>query len=166
MKECEKVIVNQLIESNIVEFYIRYVNDTLLVLRKKDIDVVLTLMSFNSFNKQFKIYSWYSWKLCAPLSGHNICPNRLIICHENTQTGQYTNIQFFTLWKRKTLWITLLTIRAKQICSQNYLNQEINQIKDYIALIGFPKRIANSIIKWALQSNGGNTTLKKLMQIQ
>ena len=57
MTECEKVIVNQLIESNIVKFYIRYVNDTLLVLRKKDIDVVLTLMSFNSFNKQFKVYS-------------------------------------------------------------------------------------------------------------
>ena len=33
--ECEKVIINQLIENNIVKFYIRYVDDTLLVLRKR-----------------------------------------------------------------------------------------------------------------------------------
>ena len=49
MTECEKVIVNQLIENNIVKFYIRYVDDTLLVLRMKDIDIVLN--KFNSFNK-------------------------------------------------------------------------------------------------------------------
>ena len=49
MTECEKVIVNQLIENNIVKFYIRYVDDTLLVLRKKDIDIVLNKL--NSFNK-------------------------------------------------------------------------------------------------------------------
>ena len=41
MTECEKAIVNQLIENNIVKFCIIYVNDTLLVLRKKDIDIVL-----------------------------------------------------------------------------------------------------------------------------
>ena len=44
-----QVIVNQLIENNIVKFYIRYVDDTLLVPRKKDIDIVLN--NFNSFNK-------------------------------------------------------------------------------------------------------------------
>ena len=33
--ECEKVIINQLIENNIVKFYIRHVDDTLLVLRKR-----------------------------------------------------------------------------------------------------------------------------------
>ena len=41
MRECEKVIVNQLIENNSVKFYIRYVDDTLLVLRKKNIDIIL-----------------------------------------------------------------------------------------------------------------------------
>ena len=52
MTECEKVIVNQLIENNIVKFYIRYVDVTLLVLKKKDIDIVLN--KFNSFNKNLK----------------------------------------------------------------------------------------------------------------
>ena len=49
MTEYEKVIVNQLTENNIVKFYITYVDDTLLALRKKDIDIVLN--KFNSFNK-------------------------------------------------------------------------------------------------------------------
>ena len=90
-----------------------------------------------------------------------ICPNGLGIYHKNTQTGQYTNIEFFTLWRWKTSWITSLTIRAKRICSRNHLNQEINLIKDYAAWNGFAKRIANSIIKWALQTNDSITNRSK-----
>ena len=52
MTECEKVIVNQLIENNIVKFYISYINDTSLVFRKKDIDIVLS--KFNSFDENLK----------------------------------------------------------------------------------------------------------------
>ena len=37
MTECEKVIVNQLIENDILKFYIRYFDDTLLVLGKKSL---------------------------------------------------------------------------------------------------------------------------------
>ena len=36
MRECEKVIVKQLIENNIVKFFIRYFDDTLLVFKKKE----------------------------------------------------------------------------------------------------------------------------------
>ena len=90
-----------------------------------------------------------------------ICPNGLGIYHKNTQTGQYLNIESFTLWKWKTLGITSLTIRAKRIYSRYHLNQEINLIKDYAAWNGFPKRISNSIIKRALQVNNSNTTMSK-----
>ena len=44
---------NQLIESNIVKFYIRYADDTLLVLREKETDIFLN--KFNSFNKNIRI---------------------------------------------------------------------------------------------------------------
>ena len=114
--ECEKVIVNQLIEYNIVKFYIRYVDDTLLVHQNTD---------------------------------------------KNTQSDQYINIESFTLWKWKILWITSLTIRAKRICPRNHLNQEINLIKDYAAWNGFLKRVANSVIKRSLQTNNSNTTRSK-----
>ena len=37
MTECEKVIVNHLIENKIFKLYIRYTDCTLLVLRKKEL---------------------------------------------------------------------------------------------------------------------------------
>ena len=100
MTECEKVILNQLIENNIVKFYIRYVDDTLLVLRKKDIDIVLTKL--NSFNKNLK-FTVDTFENCVPhFLDIEICSNGLGIYHINTQTGRYTNIESFTLWKWKT----------------------------------------------------------------
>ena len=144
MTECEKVIVNQLIENNVVKSCIRYIDDTLLVLRKRYIDIALN--EFNSFNENLK-FTVDTFENCVPhFLDIEICPNGLRIYHKNTQTGQYTNIESFTLWKWKTSWITSLTIRAKRICTRNHLNQEINLIKHYAAWNGFPKRIANSII--------------------
>ena len=52
MTECQEVIVNQLIENNI-KFYIRYVDDTSLVIRKKDTDIFLSKL--NSLNKNLKL---------------------------------------------------------------------------------------------------------------
>ena len=156
MTECERVIVNRLIENKIVKFYIRYVDDTLLVLRKRDIHIVLN--EFNGFNKTLK-FTVGIFENCVPhFLDIEICPNSLGIYHKNTQTGQYTNIESFTLWKWKTSWITSLTIRAKRTCLRNHLNQEINPIKDYAAWNSFPKRMANSIITRALQTNDTNTT--------
>ena len=96
MTECEKAIVNQLIENNIVKFYIRYVDDTLLVLREKDIDIVLNRFN-NSFNKNLK-FTVDTFENCVPhFLDIQICPNGLGIHHKNTQTGEYTNIQSFKL---------------------------------------------------------------------
>ena len=95
MTECEKVIVNQLIENKFVKFSIRYVDDTLLVLRKKDIDIILN--KFNSFNKNLK-FTVDTFQNCVPhFLDIEICPNGLRIYHKNPQTGQYTNIESFTL---------------------------------------------------------------------
>ena len=38
MAECEKVIVKYLIENKVVKLYTRYIDSTLLVLRKKELD--------------------------------------------------------------------------------------------------------------------------------
>ena len=41
MTKYEKVIVNKLIEYDIIKFYIRYVDDTLLVIKRTDISYIL-----------------------------------------------------------------------------------------------------------------------------
>ena len=68
----------------------------------------------------------------------------------------FQNIQAFTY--QKTLLHTLLLFVFKVVESlQCTLNKEINLIKDYVAWNGFPKRIANSIIKRALQMKDSTT---------
>ena len=77
MTECEKVTVNQLIENNILKFYIRYVDDTLLFLKKKDIYIVLN--KFNSFNQNLK-FTVDTFENCVPhFLDIEICPNGLSI---------------------------------------------------------------------------------------
>ena len=41
MTECEKVIVDKLMKEKVVMFYTRYVGDTLLIIKKRDINYVL-----------------------------------------------------------------------------------------------------------------------------
>ena len=53
------------------------------------------------FNKNLK-FTTDSFENCVPqFLDTEICPNGLGIYHKNTQTGQYTNIEFFTSWKWK-----------------------------------------------------------------
>ena len=48
MTECEKIIVETLMEEKVIMFYTRYVDDTLLVIKKSNINYVLN--QFNSFD--------------------------------------------------------------------------------------------------------------------
>ena len=99
MTECEKVIVGKLIEDDIVNFYVRYIDDTLLAIKRTDISYVLN--RFNSFdnNLKFKIGTFEN---CVPhFLNIKICPNGLGIYHKHAQTGQYVNFDSFTLRKWK-----------------------------------------------------------------
>ena len=149
MTEFERVVVENLIKTGIVKFFERYVDDTLLVIKRKAVDFIL--QKFNSFDKSLK-FTIDTFEHCVPHFLHiEICPNGLGIYHKNTQTGQYTNINSFTLWKWKTSWITSLVVRAKRICCNDNLNKEIRLIKNFASWNGFPKNITNSIIKKALK---------------
>ena len=48
MTECEKIIVETLMEEKVIMFFTRYVDDTLLVIKKSNINYVLN--QFNSFD--------------------------------------------------------------------------------------------------------------------
>ena len=128
MTQCEKVIVDKLIEDGIIKFYIRYVDDTILVIERTDISCVLN--KFNSFHDNFK-FTIDTFENCVPyFLDIEICPNGFGIYHKHTQTGQYVNFDSFTLWKWKVSWIRSLVTRAKLICSKNYLGKEIQLIKN------------------------------------
>ena len=52
MTELEKIVVDKLIKDGIIKFYIRYVDDTLVLAKEKDI--VNIMKEFNSFDKNIK----------------------------------------------------------------------------------------------------------------
>ena len=92
MTECEKFIVNQLKENDIVKFYEKCVDDSLLVMKK-----ILILNKFNSISKIVQLppillkivcFSFLTMKFICKLSRH---------ISQKHPNGQYTNIKSFTL---------------------------------------------------------------------
>ena len=52
MTELEKIVVSDLINSGLIKFYIRYVDDTLLLAKEDDIDNIV--QQFNAFDDNLK----------------------------------------------------------------------------------------------------------------
>ena len=52
MTKFEKIVVNELLEKGIIKNYMRYVDDTLMLIKPNDIPIVLE--KFNSFNKNLQ----------------------------------------------------------------------------------------------------------------
>ena len=145
MTECEKLVLPKLISKGLVKFYVRYVDDTLLMVKKSEIDNILK--SFNSFDKNMK-FTVDEFKDVNPhFLDLEICTDGLKIFRKDTHTGQYTHIDSYTPWKWKTAWIRSLISRANKLCDAKYLPHEIKCIKNFAAWNGFPKRVVSSIIK-------------------
>ena len=97
MMECEKLIVDNLLKEETIKFYIRYVDDTLLLFKRPSIDKVLK--AFNWFDQNLK-FTVDRFENEIPHFLHlEICPNGLSIFRKNTNTGQYIIIGSFILCK-------------------------------------------------------------------
>ena len=148
MTECEKVIVDNLVKEGTIKFYVRYVDDTVLLVKRQDIDK--PLQAFTGFEKNLKFTVDKFEKETPHFLDLEICPNGLKVFRKNTPTGQYINMDSFTLWKWKMAWIRSLDDRAKKICSKENFPKEIQSIKKFTSWNGYPKNIVNAIIKRVL----------------
>ena len=74
------------------------------------------------------------------------------VFRKKTFTGQYVNYHSYCSDKRKINLIRTLCDRAKKICSPNYLDNEIRNIKDILLDNGFPESLIVNTIKRVLQS--------------
>ena len=129
------------IEDGIIKFCVRYVDDTLLVIKRADISYVIN--KFNNCNDNLK-FTINTFESCVPhFLDIKICPNGSGIHHKHTQTWQYVNFDLLRLWKWKVFCVRSLVTRAKQIFSENYLNKEIQLIKNFAAWNGYLKHIVN-----------------------
>ena len=94
--ECEKVIIDDLVNDGTIKFYVRYVDDTLLLVKCQDIGNVIK--AFNRFDKSLRFITVDKVENKAPhLLDLEMFPNGLTISQKNTHTRQYIAIYSFTL---------------------------------------------------------------------
>ena len=146
MTEFERLVVDKLIKDGLIKFYIRYVDDSLVLAKVEDIDN--SMKQFNSFDKsiQFTIDKFQDGIVHFPDIKINGSVTDLY--YKTTHTGQYCNFSSQTPWKLKISWIKALHNRATKICSsKKLLNDQINRIRTFMSWNSYPKYVRNSIIK-------------------
>ena len=88
LSEFKDIVVSELVNSRVIKFYRRYVDDTLLLIRPSDIQFVLD--KFNSFDQNLK----FTFDDFSDGNVHfldlKITEDGIDIFRKNTHTGQYT----------------------------------------------------------------------------
>ena len=115
LSESEDIIVSELVNSGVIKFYRRYVDDTLLLIWPTDIQFVLD--KFNIFDKNLKFTFDDFQDGNVHFLDLKITEGGIDIFRKNTHTGQYTNFSSFEHFSRKVSWVNSLFFRASKICS-------------------------------------------------
>ena len=145
MTEFEQEIVKPLINSGLIRFYKRYVDDILILMRPSDVQLIL--IKFNSFhpNLQFTVDEFSDNDI--HFLGIYIHPSGTSVYRKPTHTGQYSHISSFTPWSRKIAWIRALVNHVYKICSNaTLLNNELKQIQNLMSWNGFPRKSTPKLI--------------------
>ena len=112
MTEFEHETINNLINKGLIAFYCRYVDDTLLLIKRNTINTILE--HFHKFDRNIR----FTFDLFENSTPHfldiNIASDGLGIYRKYTFTGQYTNLTALYLGDTKSLgsehWLTAYTV--------------------------------------------------------
>ena len=147
MTALEEDIVKKLIDANIIKFYVRYVDDTLVLTKPTDIPIILEQLNSNHPQIQFT-HEEFVDNNDVHFLDIKITSSGTTIFRKCTHTGQYIHLSSFTPWSRKTAWIRSLIHRAHKICSNTtLLTDEIQNIRKLMSWNGFTKRMPAQLIK-------------------
>ena len=147
MTELEDIIIRPLINDNIVRFYSRYVDDTLLLVKPEDVQHVHHALNSFDVNLQFTVDTFEHET--PHFLDIEISPDGLSIFRKDTNTWLYTNYNSYTPWSYRKAWIRSLVNRATKICSPGKLKQELCMIKRLASWNNFPRHVVNNIIKYS-----------------
>ena len=132
MTQTESEIVEPLETKGVIKHYMRYVDDTLVLINPENVEIVLR--KFNSFhnNLHFTVHTFDDGDIhFLDLKTEGIETDAY---HKPTHTGQYFDFTSRTLWNLKSAWVKALVNSAKKICStpQNF-NRQLRKIKKLMA---------------------------------
>ena len=155
----EDAIVKDRLHNNIIKFYFRYVDDTLVLAKPSDINLILDKL--NSYHPDIQFtHEEFIDKNDVHFLDIKFTSDGTTIFRKNTHTGQYIHLSSFTTWS----YIRSLVNRVHKMCSdRTLLSAEINNILKPIQagmgfLNGFPPNRSN---KWPLIQNKLKVTLTK-----
>ena len=148
MTELEELKVKPLIESGMIKFYCRYVDDTLLLVKPENIDTIHKI--FNTFDKNIQFTVDKFANDVPHFLDIEISPDGLCIFRKDTNTGLYTNFNSYSPWSYRKAWISSLVNQAKKLCSNNNLSKELVTIRKFASWNNFPKYVTNKLIKYAV----------------
>ena len=132
-----------------------YIDDTLLLVKEKDIKLIHERL--NSFDKNIKFTIDNFPDGNVYFLDIQIDKNHTNIYYKPTHIGQYIHFHSQTPWPIKTAWVKALHRRAKRICSTDVaFNKQIKNIKKLMSWNSYPKQVHNSLLK-RLNSNMNKT---------
>lgn len=147
MCELEKQLLRPFFDQGIMKFYIRFVDDTLALVKRDKVNEVL--QKFNKFDKnlKFTVDKFEDGNvhfLDIDLSNDGITD----VYMKPTNTGQYANFNSFVPWRYKTSWAFALYTRIQRICSTGETKHfQISKLKKMMSWNGFPKHVIHSLVK-------------------
>ena len=157
MTELEKKILPSLLDSGIIKSYIRYVDDTLVLIKESEIQNVMK--RFNSFdrNLKFTVDTFDDGNihfldiLVVPNGDTNVYS-------KPTNTGLYSHYDSYIPWRYKISWARSLFYRAKRICSNNRLfKTQQERINKILSWNGFPSYIRKKMLTGFKESHDWST---------
>ena len=145
MTELESKIIKPLMNKDIIKFYCRYVDDTLVLIKPEHIDYVHDLINsfHDSLNFTVDNFNDSSVHFLDLLVLDNL---DIDIYRKDTFTGQYIHFNSFTPWHYKVSWVRSLFFRCKSICSTDtLLKSQVRFISSLMAWNGFPLHVRKSL---------------------
>jgi hypothetical protein len=135
--------------------YVRYVDDVFAMFKTKQ-DSVLFLEQLNSLHPSLQFTCEHEVDCKLPFLDVLIerTPDRFItsVYRKPTFSGQYIRWSSFCTKRRKLNLIATLTHRAKKICSEDRLPQELDSIRSLLATNGYPHSVVQACIQRTLNA--------------
>ena len=143
MTELERVVVKDLFNKEYLKFYIRYTDETLVLMKKSHVLIVLEALNGFHKNLSFTVDTFEDKK--EHFLDRLIDRNTTDKFYKDTYNGQYINYKSFMAWKYKTSWVKPLYFQASKICSsKRLLENQIELIEQSMLPNDFPKYIHKS----------------------
>ena len=145
LTELEKRVVHRLFDDDLIKFYMRYVDDTLVLIKRRDIEYVLSRL--NSFHPNLRFTVDRFEDNNVHFLDLRINNNSTNIYYKDTHTGQYIHFTSYTPWKFRIAWVQSLYHRALKICSNDtYCQEQISNIRKFMSWNGFPNYVIKSLL--------------------